>query len=96
MECGDEKWGEDEEVAMDVDLTEEEQIEFISQIHTTRKTLSPSHTLKENFGLQQVAPSAVDYSVRSQPSTASLCYYYRPLTMCVPLSPEHTVHCAGH
>lgn len=59
MEC--ERWGGEEEVAMDIDLSEEEQLLLISQVLSARSTLTPSTSL-DGWGLPQ---ETVDYSVSS-------------------------------
>ena len=44
MEC--EKWGTEEEVAMDVDVSETEQLQLISEIHSTRDSILPGFSTR--------------------------------------------------
>ena len=55
MEC--ERWGTEEEVAMDVDVSETEQLQLISQIQSTRDSILPTSSL-ESFGIPQDASPA--------------------------------------
>ena len=55
-----ERWGVEEEVAMDVDISEEEQLLLISAVQSARGTITlatPTHS----FGIPQESP--IDYSV---------------------------------
>ena len=49
MDC-EERWGEEGEVSMDVDLSEAQQEELITEISRTRETLLPATSL-ESFDL---------------------------------------------
>jgi len=50
MEC--ERWETEEEVAMDVDITEVEQLQLISEVKFARSTMVPPSSL-ESFGIPQ-------------------------------------------
>ena len=50
MEC--ERWEREEEVAMDVDLSEVEQLQLLSEIKSARSTMVPPSSL-ESFGIPQ-------------------------------------------
>lgn len=50
MEC--ERWETEEEVAMDVDITEVEQLQLISEVKFARSTMVPPSSL-ESFGVPQ-------------------------------------------
>lgn len=61
MDC-EERWGAGGEVSMDVDLSETEQEQLLSEISQTRDTLLPATSL-ESFDLSASAGSSAHYQV---------------------------------
>ncbi len=59
----EEKWGDNDVIDMDVDMTEEEQLSLISEIHTTRNSHLPLAASVDSV-TQQSAPS-LTYTVSS-------------------------------
>ena len=55
-----EKWGEDEQVAMDVDMSEEDQLLMISEVQQARGSIVATTS---SSGLEQLYSGAVDFSV---------------------------------
>ena len=61
MEC-EERWGEEGEVSMDVDLLETEQEQLLAEISQTRDTLLPATSL-ESFDLSGSSDNTAHYKV---------------------------------
>ncbi len=68
----EERWGDDDVIDMDVDMTEEEQMALISEIHTTRNDL-PLATSVES--VTQKAPFSLTNTVSAW-TLACICTLY--------------------
>ena len=78
MDC-EERWGDDGEVFMDLDLSEVQQEQLITEISETRNTLLPATTL-DSFSLSSSSPDTPLNQVGVQHQRVSL--WSLPQTHC--------------
>ena len=73
-----ERWGDEEEIGMDVDMTEEEQLALITEINSTRNHLTLASSL-ESFGDHTTEPLPLVHSV----SMCERCLITSPTPYCL-------------